>query len=206
MAQELTLKTNASPTIFNKDMLLGGLAAAALTGLTGGTVLLGAAIVGGGALVGGFLGEKRMEREATIGKKVGEPSFWNKDTLIGGLLGSVIGSPVLGAIAGIAALAIGVATAGAATPLVVGAAAIAGLAGVVAAPVIGAYVGGRMGETRMANELQDARQQNIVNDLSKSSPAVSQAVEYAMANDKTKNWTQQIENERAMAQNQQPTR
>ncbi len=197
----LILKKNDAPTLFNKDMVLGGLAAAAATFFTGGTFLVGGAIIGGGALIGGFLGEKRMEREAIEGKVVGEPSFWNKDTLIGGLIGG-ISAPIVAGIGALVAAAL-VAVVAPASPAILGAAVLGLAVGGAGAIATGTYIGGKMGESRMANELNDARQQNIVNELSKSSgPQVAQAVEYAMANDKTKNWTQHIENERALATGQ----
>src|SRR4051812_11047753 len=107
MAEELRLKTEHKPTVFNKDMLLWGLLApiAMIPAVMGGAILapemtaslLGSAVgpflgygamVAGGAL-GGAVGKSRLEKENAEGKKVSTPGFFNKKMVIGGLLGSL---------------------------------------------------------------------------------------------------------------------
>lgn len=202
MAEELKLRTQATPSYINKDTLLGALIGSfVLTPLIGGTI---------GAAIGGYLGKERIERENTVGKDVSPtPSFWNKETLIGTLTGNLLG--------GIAASLLFVATTGLTLSAVAAGAPIAGATlgiglavaatAVIGGTIAGAYVGGKSGQARQTAEYSEAKQQNIVSDLSKNvSPQVAQAVEYAMENDKTKNWAQHIENERAMTQGQEKLR
>jgi hypothetical protein len=198
MAQELTLRTNDKPSFFNKELLIGGLAATVTAAVGLGLLTpIGMAVVAGGAIAGSVIGEKRMESEAILGKKVGEPSFWNKDTLLGGLLGAVA-SPL----PAIVTAAITVSLAAVLLPALIPTALSIGLIGGTAASIAtGAYVGGKLGELNQTKEYQAAKEQTIVNNISKEvSPGVAQAVEYAMANDKTKNWAKHIEDERNMAQ------
>src|SRR5437763_1367640 len=105
MADALRLKTNHNPSIFNKDMFLGG--------LLGSLIAPGWGAIVGGA-IGGLFGKNRQEKENREGKLVSEPSFWNKDTLIGGIVGNAIG-----AVAGLAILVAGGASLFAGAPLVV---------------------------------------------------------------------------------------
>jgi fluoride ion exporter CrcB/FEX len=72
--EEVTLKVNETPTIFNKEMAIGFLLFNVV-----------------GALVGGFIGKERMAREAQEGRRLDAPSFWNKEAALGGLLGAHLG-------------------------------------------------------------------------------------------------------------------
>jgi len=172
MTQELRLKTNAEPTIFNKEMVIGTLIFPIV-----------------GTFIGGWIGKNRMAREQREGRPVSAtPSFWNKDTLLGGLLGSylVMGVSFALDITGPVGQVLG---------------AIVSLAGVVA----GAYIGGKHGEKRMEREYEQARQQQVVQQISQNvSPEMAQAVEYRMAHDKQ--WAKQALEEKLLAAAQENVR
>lgn len=194
MAQELRLKTNHNPSIFNKDMLLGGLLGALVpASLPGGFVLTTAAIIGG-ALTGGAIGRHTQEVENREGKRVGEPSFWNKDTLLGGLIGNTIGAAV-----GVAAF-FTIAAAGA--PLV-GAAVLA--ASWIGGATLGTMIGGKSGKSRQAAEFEMAKRQQIGAHISQSvSPEIGQAVEYTMEHNKS--WAKDVLEQKLLAATQEPVR
>lgn len=151
MSEPLILKKNETPTYFNKEAAIGFF-------IGGGPI---------GALVGGFMGKSRMESEAITGKVIKEPSFWNVDTLLGGLIGLNLGV-IAGAITHVALAAAAVATAAptlttaamiSATPL-----ALVGLAAIplmgAAGAALGAYLGGESGMEEMKQEqLQAIAQQ-----------------------------------------------
>gem|GEM_PF-4782513 len=211
MAQELTLKTNTTPSYFNKDTALGGMLGLVVGGLALNLFIPGGGLIAAaaGAVVGGMMGKKRQEHENAHGKQVGEPSFWNKDTVIGGLIGI--------ALAGVAALATGLvaiggtaavaAAAPAAAPVVAGLGLLAMAAAVVGAPILGTYIGGRMGKKRQERELEEAKQQTIVENISRTvSPEIGQAVAYTMEHNKQ--WGKQVLEDKllASAQAQEPLR
>lgn len=209
MAQEMTLKTDHKPSIFNKDMLLGGLLGLAATifvpGSTAVAAIAAGAIAVGGAVIGGVIGKKRLEDENKFGKKVGEPSFWNKDTLIGGLIG-FMGAGLAAVATGIIAIG-GTVAAGAAAPAAAPVVAGLGLAAVGAAaigsPILGAYIGGNIGKRRQARELEEAKQQFIVENISRNvGPEIGQAVAYTMEHNKQ--WGKQVLEEKLMAAQQAP--
>ena len=198
MANELTLKTNNTPTIFNKDMALGALIGLSipLIGLIAGPI---------GAVVGGFIGKRRIEEENSTGKRVGEPSFWNKDTAIGGLSGWAIGG-LVGVSIALAIITPAIFAAHAAhtivAPGIIFAARAVGIASSATGIAIGTYLGGKAGEKRQAAEYEEAKQQTIVRGLSQNvSPEVGQAVEYAMAHNKS--WAADVTESKLMEQAQQ---
>ena len=78
------LQVYDTPTVFNKEMAIGA--------------LIGFGPIG--MIVGGLVGKARMNSEKNNGKMVGEPSAWNKDTILGGLLGGLAGAAVLALVAG----------------------------------------------------------------------------------------------------------
>jgi hypothetical protein len=193
MVQEYTLKTNHTPSYVNKDMVVGGIIGSFFTPVVGTAV---------GAAIGSYIGKKNQEKENAEGKRVSEPSMWNRDSLIGGFIGYVAGG-VAAAVSFAAITGVTITAAAAGAPvaataltvgtLVAGAVAVGGI-------VAGAYVGSKAGEARQAREYEMARQQNIVQDLQQNvSPEVAKAVEYAMANDKSKNWGKEIEEQKARA-------
>lgn len=187
MAQELTLKTNHSPSLFNKDMLLGALIGTLVMPPIGTLV---------GAGIGGVVGKGIQEKENRNGKHVGDPSFWNKDTAIGGLIGSFIGSVA----AGVAMFAV----AGASPAIAAVGLAVAGAAWM-ASTGLGAYLGGKAGEKRQAREYEEAKQQTIVSHISNTvSPEVGAAVEYSMGHNKS--WAKEVTEARLLAEAQQHTR
>jgi hypothetical protein len=188
MAQELTLKTHHNPSVFNKDMLLGGLLGTVAMPVVGTLI---------GAIIGGSIGKTNQEKENENGKRVGDPSFWNKDTAIGGLIGSFVGSAI-GAVAMFALAA------GGAPVLAAAGLAAAGVAWM-GATALGAYIGGKAGEKRQAREYEEAKHQTIVNHISnKVSPEVGKAVEYSMEHNK--NWAKDVTEERLLAEAQQQIR
>jgi hypothetical protein len=199
MGQEYTLKTNHNPSYVNKDMVIGAMIGSFFTPIAGTAI---------GAAIGSYIGKKNQERENAEGKRVSEPSMWNRDTLIGGFVGNVVGGIVAAiSFAAITGVTLSAAAAGApvaATALTIGTVVAAGVA--IGSTVAGAYVGSKAGESRQAREYETARQQNVVQELEKNvSPEVAKAVEYAMANDKSKNWGKEIsdEREKAAAQGQE---
>ncbi len=209
MSEQLTLKTNNSPSYFNKDTLLGGLLSYVVGGIVLNAFIPGGGLIAaaGGAIIGGMMGKNRIEDENKNGKKVGEPTAWNKDTAIGGLLGfvgagiAVAVTLVLGAGATLAAAA--------AAPAAVPAAAIGTLvamgAALLGAPIVGAFIGGKIGKNRQTHEVEDSKKQTIVEHLSKTvSPEVGKAVEYSMEHGK--DWSKQVTEERMLAEAQQQHR
>jgi hypothetical protein len=202
MAQELTLKTNDTPSYFNKDALLGGSLGFVVGMFALNTVLPGAGFIIGaaGAVLGSLAGKARMESENRNGKKVSEePSFFSKDTAIGGLIGAAL-TP-LGILAGIAAggaIALGIsATAPVAAALVLGGTVI----GAATPPLVGALMGNYIGKSSQRSEYEQARQQTIVDHLNKTvSPEVGAAVEYSMQHGK--DWSKQVVEDRLLAEAQ----
>lgn len=165
MAQELTLKTNKEPSWFNKEMAIGaliGIASPVGLGIVGLATLAGAAI-------GGVIGKNRMEKEKVEGKTVSDkPSFWNKDSAIGGLLGYMGGAIGAGFTLVSSLIGAGVAVeAGMTAGALIAAAATGALvaAGVVWAGSIalGTFIGGRRGQKVEREEFaQAAAQQSQV--------------------------------------------
>lgn len=135
--QPLILHKNDTPTIFNKDAAVG-----AAIGTYFGPVI-GTSI---GGLIGGVVGKNRIATEALQGKVVSEPSVFNKDTIIGGVIGNTVGVFAAGAI-----LAGGIA----ATPLALPAAIMA-TGAFVGSTALGAYIGGRRGKAKATLEYAQA--------------------------------------------------
>lgn len=188
MALELTARTNETPTYFNKEMAIGALIGTAIPGglpLT----LVGMAA---GATLGGYVGKNKMDEEQAHGKKIKEPSFWNKEALLGGLAGWVVGKVANIAIVG------SMLAAGAAPAAIL----VTALATVAITAAVGTYIGGKTGEKRMQVEYEQAQKQNIMQSLGLStSPDLTQDVQLAQAAQKS--YAQQIEQERLLAQQQQ---
>ena len=212
MAQELKLKTNKEPAWFNKEMAIGG-----LLGLEIPVVGLFTAIPG--AILGGWIGKNRMENEKLHGKPVSDtPSFWNKDTLLGGAMGWITAGFIgVGVAVGIVFAAnpgifSGAFDAAQAPQLIEStfhmsttALRLATTAIMAGGAVLGAYLGGKHGEKRQMAEYEQAKQQQIVQQLSQNvSPEVGQAVGYRMEHDKQ--WAKQMLEEKLMAAGQQNTR
>lgn len=167
MAEELRYKSDKEPTFLNAEAIIG--------------LMSPLSIVGG--IIGGWLGQERMERERTEGKIVSsEPSSWNREALIGGMIGAdigVIGGYILGIMAAAATELVAAATF--ANP--VGWA--VGIAVALGATAVGSYMGADVGEKRQVREYEEAKKQYIVSQLSQNvSPEVGQAVEYTMAHNK----------------------
>ena len=119
------LKVYDEPTVFNKEMAIGLFLAGPI-----------------GAIIGGFVGKSRMKNELQYGKTVGEPTAWNKDTLLGGLMGNALGGLAVAAV--VVSLQL---------PLAI--AAFGGLIGTIG----GAYLGAKKGEARMQQEYEYAQKQ-----------------------------------------------
>jgi hypothetical protein len=168
MAEELRLRVTDTPTIFNKEMAIGTLLFPGLLG----------------TIIGGLVGKERMEWEFKDGRRVSsDPSFWNKDTLLGGLIGYSM------------VAIIGMITAVFAFPeiTILGLAAIGVGSGAVGT-VIGAWVGGKHGQDRMEHEYRSAVVQQVSQN---ASPEVAQAVEHAMEH--KKDWGKKILEEKLLA-------
>lgn len=228
MHQPLKLQTHHNVTIFNKDMMLGALVGLIVPGF--GPVALGAAAVG--ALIGGFVGKNRLEKENHEGKVVTTPTYLNKDTLIGGLLGSKIGvtvgllalGTIIGALAGPGLLSAvgeagGIEVVKAMAPEAVMklvepfiqpiiAAFGAGAATFLAATGAGAYFGAKAGYKQMEREFDMAQEQQRANQLTKVAQSIERSREPELAPEQSQNksFLQTLDEERARAQQQSPTR
>lgn len=188
MSEPLVLKTNATPSYFNKDTLLGLLIAGPL-----------------GVVVGAFVGKRRLEDERVNGKIVTQtPSFWNKDTLLGGLLGSIASGVAASlsffAITGATMTAVVAGVVLAPAALLTGAAVAGTLA--LGGIALGAYAGGKLGQSRLTYEYEEAKKQHIVNHITRTvSPEVGKAVEYSLEHNKE--WGKQVSEDRLLAEAQQ---
>ncbi|MDX2073452.1 MAG: hypothetical protein SFX19_03695 [Alphaproteobacteria bacterium] len=169
MAETLILKTNQTPTYFNKDAAIG-------------LLIPGIGIIG--AVVGAFIGKDRMEKEAAVGKPVGEPTFWNKDALLGGLLGQALGAIAMLAVVAAAPFMPVIA------PAVAEGAGLLLAAGGLAGLVTGVFLGGDAGKERMLQEYTMA----AVQSHEQAGRSHAQEPQQAMAEEKghTKNHAQEI--------------
>ena len=172
MTQTLKLKVIDEPTMFNKEMAIGTLIFPVV-----------------GTLIGGWIGKNRMARELREGREVTDkPSFWTKDTLVGGLLGGLLVEVLSFALVGVAPIG-----------EVIGA--LSWIGGTVA----GAYIGGNTGKSRQTADFEQAKQQAIAEHLTRNAPPeVAQAVEYSMA--RNKNWAKDVTEQKLLAEAQQNVR
>jgi len=195
MAQELILKTDKEPTFWNKAAAIGALGGL-LIGRTVGKVAFSGGFLSTSVLVGGAigalalggiasaLGKSAMKKEGESGKKIGTPSFWNRDTALGALIAIGANAIISTALAVTAVTLPAVVT----IPLVIAQ---------IAAPFVGAFIGGKAGEKRQLAEYEQANNQRVVQHISQTvSPEVGQAVEYAMANNK--DWGKSILEEKLL--------
>lgn len=86
MTEPLILKKNEKPSFFNKEMAIG-----ALLGLN----LANPSLLVMGTALGAFIGENRMAREKEYGKIIDIRTSSSKDTLLGAILGSHIGTGIV---------------------------------------------------------------------------------------------------------------
>ena len=197
MADELVLRQDDTPTIFNKHMaigaLLGNIAGGILGGMAGGAYgsyagrLLGSAIVG---LIAGVKHKTEMEHDLNEGKIVSKPTSWNKDTLLGGLIGWMIG----GALIGFAAAAL-VSSGVTITAAVATSAVAASLITLVAGTAFGAIIGGKHGKHVMAKEYEEAQRQLAEQQAAARAPQLEQE----QSREPTRSFAKQIEHERQQA-------
>jgi MFS family permease len=187
---ELTLKKNDTPTIFNKEMAIGFLGASLFTVLLptiGGALLL----LGASTLIGGLLGKGRMENEKSDGKTVSDkPPFWNKSTIIGGLIG-LKAAGLVGVATGLIGVGAGVAVATVAPPVGAGLAIlglVAAAASMIISPILGAYIGNKHGRDEERKEFAEALVQQ---------PQVFRQPGYAM--DMNPAFAAEIERQKALA-------
>lgn len=139
-----------------------------------------------GGLIGGLIGKERMKKEKILGKPVSDnPSFWNKDTLLGGLIGSALGGIATAAIWLFALQATAIPVAASFIPL--------------AGMLVGGYVGGKSGQEDERKEYFHAKAQQQAHEIS-SSPVMEHS------QSPSRNFTQHIEQERALAAAQHQTR
>jgi hypothetical protein len=175
VTQTLILRTNEEPTFFNKEAVIGFLAVPPL-----------------GAIVGGMIGKNRMEKEKTNGKIVSEPSAFNKNALLGGLLGWAVGGLV-------ASIAI--------TPaLATGTLSLAALgvtaASVFAVAALGATIGGKQGKAVQEKEYMLAVAQQREQQIEKT-PSVAKSTTHEYGHEVKTNHAATIQAEKAAAQYQQ---
>jgi uncharacterized protein YcfJ len=165
MAEELRLRVTDQPTWFNKEMAIGTLIFPIV-----------------GTLIGGYIGKNRMQKELVEGRRVSsEPSFWNKDTLLFGLLGGTVTSM----------LTFGLAVSGPGGLIAAAAMELGGMA-------VAGYFGGKAGEKRQVQDFQEAKKQHIVGQVSQNiSPEIAEAVGYTMEH--KKDWGQQVLEEKLLA-------
>lgn len=148
MTEPLILKTNEKPSFFNKEMAIG-----ALLGLcTANPSLLAVATV-----IGACIGQNRMARENKYGKIIDVHTSSSKDTLLGAILGSQVGT-------GIAALALRSADI---PNLSLGQKAIFAGAGI-AGMLVGGYTGTKHGVSTYENEYAEALSQQQERQVSRS--------------------------------------
>jgi len=181
MASPLRLKTHHNPSLLNEDMALGAFVGTLAAPVIGTLI---------GALIGGLIGKNAQEAENRSGKPVGTPSFWNKDAVLGGFIGGFAGI-----VAGVALLMIaGVAIASSAPLAIPTGAAIAAFGSVVGGVILGTYLGGKSGEARMTHELEEARQQRIVQYISHAL-----SVEIVEEVTQGKHWSEKIRAEKHLS-------
>ena len=96
MAEELKLATNKKPTYFNKSLAIGILAGISTSvfgqpwGLTGIMSIITTGSITGG--VAAIIEKNQAEQNIKYGKRISRPTFWNKDFLLSGLVGSIAGA------------------------------------------------------------------------------------------------------------------
>jgi hypothetical protein len=221
MYEPLKLHTHHHVTLFNKDMLLGGLMGAFLFAAGPGFAVPAVALTAATSLIGGLIGRKRLQKENHEGKVVTTPSLINKEAIIGGMAGAQVGLWVgLAAVATIVGLLVMpelVAKVGAeaitkdmliqtlqesVNPLIT--AVGAWLTSIASGAGLGAYVGAKAGYKRMAREFDMAQEQQRGNVLTRS-PSQEREREPELGKDKS--FMQALEQERATVErNTSPSR
>jgi len=188
MADDLILKTDKKPTMFNPESKIGlwaGFLLAATTAI--GFTPIGFLTMAAAMVAGGFLGKIRMAREESQGKRISE--HYNPLNL------HTVDATLSGATAG-AAISVLLAGFGFEIPL------IAGIATMIGGGALGAFLGAKIGEKYHAAEYEQAKTQTIVRNISRTvSPEAGQAMEYAMEHQKE--WAQDVTKDRMLADAQQ---
>ncbi len=133
---KIIVKSNEKPSYFTEETAIGFLIAPIM-----------------GSIAGAIIGHNRMEREQELGKVVSKkPSFWNKDLLLGGLIGSTL--------VGLAIVAAVIIAPEALVAMTVGLSAAAIKFGMMAATLmgglVGGYIGGEMGQDAEIDEYKKA--------------------------------------------------
>lgn len=156
----LLLKKSAPPSMWNTEMASGALIGTAIT------PIIGTAI---GAYVGGAMGKARMEREYDVGKDVHNPTAWNKEAVLGSMLGLLGGS-----IAAIGTFFIGAAigTMLGGPPTGIAAGYITAAATSLGGGIVGGLIGGASGKRDMEKDYQTAlmleQQRAMMQDVDKA--------------------------------------
>ena len=200
MADTLRLKTDQTPTIFNKDMavgaLLGNILGRALCMTLGGgpasIAFSGLVSAVSSAYFSGQAGKRQMELDNEFGKAIHKPKFWNKDALLGGLIGSVVAGFGLRAM-----LLLGTST-------IVPGMAVAAITLTFASIIGGVIVGGNAGKRHMEQELMQAMQQDHGKSHSMS-PSRAMEPELSAEQSRASSYTAQLDaaRERAALQEKQ---
>jgi len=136
MNEPIILKTNETPSYFNKEIVLGALL---------GSSTENPSLIVLGTVIGAFIGENRMAREKEYGKIVDLKTSVSKDALLGAIVGGQMG-------AGIAALALrasGMANLSLRKKAIITATGLAGM-------VVGTYTGSKYGKKAYDKEYATA--------------------------------------------------
>lgn len=182
--QPLRLNVTEKPTYWNKEAAIGTLLAFPI-----------------GTVIGAIIGKDRMQHELDHGKEIKEPTAFNKDMVIGGLLAPIvtgIAGFALSAIAGIITLAVTSNPIAAATVTTSGNL-LSGVALLGSIP-IGGYLWGMDGKETMQKEKDQAISQ-LQNFAMSQHFSKAQAQDMAPEIEQTqgKNFAAALESERAQA-------
>lgn len=167
---------NQEPTLLNKSAAIGalscGLAASVIPGAQ--PLALAAVAAAAGAGVGGAVGKNRMEREQEEGVAAKPPSMWNRDALLGGLLGLAAARILtFGALSLASTLSVeGIGAVVASTPVIAIVATTVTLA-----MTVGLYLGGRYGKKCAESEYETQMRETMGKMLDHSMvPALSRQI------------------------------
>ena len=146
--------STTEPSFWNKTNAIGAMVGFSIGSLPGAAV---------GSILGGLAGKHEQLREKETGHIVSEPSAWNKDTALGVMTGSLLGSVAAGLIA-----TAGLVAASGSLPIIAGAGALATVTWV-GSTILGGYIGGKHGKEAMQQEYDAV--------VAGTTPTLSQTIE-----------------------------
>ncbi|MCI5049083.1 MAG: ABC transporter permease [Rickettsiales bacterium] len=170
--QSIRVSTNEKPTMFNRGANLGFAIMGGPLALIMGPVAI--TMAAAGALVGGLWQKSNMKADLQVGKRLDPPTFWNSSIITGMFLASQV------ALAGAVLF-------GAALPAL----AVAG--SILAAPIVGALVGGFSRKSQMAKEYAAGKEQLAYESL-KTGRAFGVEPELQMSTEKGRGQSQSVGN------------